>query len=86
MMKSMKKLLAAINKVKRKADLFFICDLPAWWSTKKKAKEEMQEFGFPLVSQQWFPSVIGDDKKRAEPELSVEIWSPNTVVQVQISN
>ena len=48
----MKKLLAAIEKVKRKADLFFICDLPAWWSTKKKAKEEMQEFGFPAVVSQ----------------------------------
>ena len=52
MMKSMKKLLAAIKKVKRKADLFFICDLPAWWSKKKKDREEMQEFGFPAVVSQ----------------------------------
>ena len=56
MMKSMKKLLAAIKKVKRKADLFLICDLPAWWSIKKEDGEEMQEFG--LVAQQWFPSAV----------------------------
>ena len=52
MLKSMKKLLAAIEKVKRKADLSFICDLPAWWNIKKEDKEEMQEFGFPAVVSQ----------------------------------
>ena len=78
------KAISSNRKSEKESRLSFICDLPAWWNIKKEDKEEMQEFGFPAVVSQC--SVMCGDKRRAEPELNGEIWSSNTVVQVQISN
>ena len=51
-MKSMKKLFVAIEKVKRKADLSVICDLPASWSIKKEDGEDWSELEEPAETQE----------------------------------
>ena len=46
------KAISSNRKREKESRLSFICDLPAWWSIMKEAKEEMQEFGFPAVVSQ----------------------------------